>query len=62
MNVSETKEKFIVEVFVISSVFLHVVFAWQAMAEGDQSPSAARTRSLSVSEHVGQWLLFQSFG
>ena len=41
MNVSETKEKFIVEVFVISSVFLCVVFAWQVMAEGDQSQCCA---------------------
>ena len=39
---------------VSSCVFL---FAWQVMAEGDQSASAAQARSLSGSKHIGQWLL-----
>ena len=33
------------------------LFAWQVMAEGDQSASAAQARSLSGSKHIGQWLL-----
>ena len=37
-----------------SCVFL---FAWQVMAAGDQSASAAQARSLSGSKHIGQWLL-----
>ena len=36
---------------VSSCVFL---FAWQVMAEGDQSASAAQARSLSGSKHIGQ--------
>ena len=38
----QMKEKSIVEVCVISSVFLRVVFAWQVMAGGDQSASVRR--------------------
>ena len=37
-----------------SCVFL---FAWQVMAAGDHSASAAQARSLSGSKHIGQWLL-----
>ena len=32
-------------------------FAWQVMAEGRQSASAAQARSWSGSKHVGQWLV-----
>ena len=38
----------------ISSVFLRVLFAWQVMAEGDQSASAAQAMGLSGSKHIGQ--------
>ena len=41
----------------ISNVFLCVMFAWEVMAAGDQSASAAQARSLSGSKHIGQWLL-----
>ena len=41
---------------VSSCVFL---FAWQVMAEGVQSASAAQARSLSGSKHIGLWLLLK---
>ena len=37
----------------ISNVFLCVLLAWEVMAAGDQSASAAQAGSVSGSKHIG---------
>ena len=38
----------------ITRVSCVILFAWQVMAEGDQSASVAQAMGLSGSKHIGQ--------